>query len=243
MLSQYVPVTQPISQPDGSTWFRFLDRDTIRFLFSYMWYSVLDQYVRFTEIEMESEFKAKTARRGEVKASKNLVGETKMKQTVADFLLVFIRVVEEDKDRVNISYDELMKKVYRDRDLEKRGMMRQFENAANADLKYMNMEKRFKIGRWLMEDVHKYKKDRYNQEIQEMLMQQLEAEGALPEKEGETFEKQNTEFYAEEHQQGPIDDLDDMEDDLFGEYEEDRDMFDKDRDYESDFENDFDYDN
>jgi hypothetical protein len=134
-----------------------------------------------------------------------------------------------------MSYDEIMKKVYRDRDVEKRSMMKRFENASASDLKYVNMEKRFKIGRWMMEDVHKYKKDRYNQEIKEMLYQDLRAEGALPAEAGETFEGDNTEFYADEA--GHIDDLEDdvgTIDDIFDEYGEDQDLFDPDREYASD---------
>ena len=249
-LSNLVPVTLPITKKvagmsagapsSEETWFRFMDRDTIKFLFSYMWYSVFDQYIKMTEEELETAFsKTKTARRGHIKATKNLIEETKLKQTMAEFLLVFLKVIQEDKDRIDLSYEEIMKKIHRDRDVEKRGMMARFENVSASDLRYVNMEKKFKIGRWLMEDVHKYKKTRYEQEIEELLYQDLQADGILPEDTGDRLEGRNTEFYAA----GQIEELEAREDDdmdLFDQYGEDDDLFDPDREYASDAE-DMDY--
>ena len=233
ILSQHIPVTNPI-EIGGEIWFRFMDRDTIRALFSYMWYAVLDQYIEFTETELQSVFLTKTARRGQVKASKNTIEETKLKQLVADLLLNFVSIVEDDKNRLDLSYSEIMKKVNRDKDVEKRSIMSRFEQASNSDLRYVNMEKRFKIGRWLMEDIHKYKKTRYEQEIAELLYQDLQADGIVGADAAESVsgalrgEPRDEEGGAE----GADEDINTEE--LFGEYGEDQDQFDLDKDYVSD---------
>jgi hypothetical protein len=231
LLSQYIPVTNPI-EIAGEMWFRFMDRDTIKSLFSYMWYAVLDQYIDFTETELQSVFLTKTARRGQVKASKNTVEETKLKQLVADLLLNFISIVEDDKTRLDLSYSEIMKKVNRDKDVEKRSIMSRFEQASNSDLRYVNMEKKFKIGRWLMEDVHKYKKSRYEQEIAELLYQDLQAEGTIGPDAEEGGPMRGDARVPDEDGDDAGSEIE-MED-LMDEYGEDQDLFDYDKDYVSD---------
>jgi hypothetical protein len=239
LLSQYIPVTVPLNIA-GETWFRFMDRDSIKSLFSYMWYAVLDQYIDFTETEMETAFTSKTTRRGQVKASKNLVAETELKKMVASLLLIFIETMDHDKSLLNISYNEIMKKVDRDKDVEKRSMMARFENVSNSDLRYVNMEKRYKIGRWLMEDVHKYKKTRYENEkreelkTDEMLYDELIKDGTILDE---------ADVQEEHAPRNPVEEMDDIDDnataDLFDEYGEDTDQMDLDREYASDDELDF----
>lgn len=222
MFSQMIPVTLPIKR-DQDVWFRFMDRDTIKFLFTYLWYSVFDHYIYLTEhdVNLQSKFSTKTVRKGQIKATKNMLEESKLKQKIAELLLAFVKVVQEDKDRIDLSYDEIMKKIYRDRDVEKKSIMSRFEQVSTSDLKYVNMEKRFKIGRWLMEDVHKYKKTRYTEEITELLQNSLQEEGEIP-----PIQQDYDELGSD------IGDEDEWE--RLGGYEEDTDLFDPDKEYASD---------
>ena len=153
VLSQLIPIQRTI-QRGNESWFRLFDRSTLSLLMSYIWYSVLDQY-----IDTCNEF-AKT------KKTFIMVAEN-MKTQVATLLLTFIRTLQKDKQHIDQSYESIMKKVNRAKDKEKEKIMGDFEQADKKDRRYMFLEKMWKHGRWnvgIQNGLVKYDKARFEYE-------------------------------------------------------------------------------
>jgi len=153
VLSQLIPI-QRIIQRGNESWFRLFDRSTLSLLMSYIWYSVLDQY-----IDTCNEF-TKT------KKTFIMVAEN-MKTQVASLLLTFIRTFQKDKQQIDQSYESIMKKVNRAKDKEKEKIMSDFEQADKKDRRYMFLEKMWKHGRWnvgIQNGLVKYDKARFEYE-------------------------------------------------------------------------------
>ena len=153
VLSQLIPIQRTI-QRGNETWFRLFDRSTLSLLMSYIWYSVLDQYINTC-----NEF-AKT------KNTFIMVAEN-MKKQVATLLLTFIRTLQKDKQQIDQSYESIMKKVNRAKDKEKEKIMSDFEQADKKDRRYMFLEKMWKHGRWnvgIQNGLVKYDKARFEYE-------------------------------------------------------------------------------
>jgi hypothetical protein len=168
VLSQLIPI-QRIIQRGNETWFRLFDRSTLSLLMSYLWYSVLDQYINTCK-----EF-TKT------KKTFIMVGEN-MKKQVAALLLTFIRTLQKDKQQIDQSYETIMKKVNRAKDKEKEKIMGDFEQADKKDRRYMFLEKMWKHGRWnvgIQNGLVKYDKARFEYERLTTDME-IDAEEAPP---------------------------------------------------------------
>jgi len=153
VLSQLIPI-QRIIQRGNETWFRLFDRSTLTLLMSYIWYSVLDQYINTC-----NEF---------AKTKKTFIMVTEnMKKQVALLLLTFIRTLQKDKQQIDQSYESIMKKVNRAKDKEKEKIMSDFEQADKKDRRYMFLEKMWKHGRWnvgIQNGLVKYDKARFEYE-------------------------------------------------------------------------------
>jgi hypothetical protein len=153
VLSQLIPI-QRVIQRGNETWFRLFDRSTLSLMMSYIWYSVLDQYINTC-----NEF-AKT------KNTFIMVAEN-MKKQVTMLLLTFIRTLQKDKEQIDQSYESIMKKVNRAKDKEKEKIMSDFEQADKKDRRYMFLEKMWKHGRWnvgIQNGLVKYDKARFEYE-------------------------------------------------------------------------------
>jgi hypothetical protein len=104
-----------------------------------------------------------------------------LKKRVAELLLCFLNVEEENKDVINYSYKEIMQKVKRDKDVEKQGIIERLGNMSIEERRVENDLKNYRIGRWNVGEqkgLYQYDKKTFDREIDEMLAQgeQLELE-------------------------------------------------------------------
>jgi hypothetical protein len=137
------------------------------------------------------------------------MGAKNIKDTSAKWIMALLDMFSEDKDIVDMSYKDIMKKVHKSRDEEKTRVMNEFRNVNNTDRRYMYMEKMFKLNRWNMEskDVFKYNGKQFDKELAEFTDDTLEQE-----------------FPEDPHEEG-------YEQDEYDGHEEGYDMDDEDDDY------------
>jgi hypothetical protein len=107
-----------------------------------------------------------------------------LKKRVADLLLCFLNVEEENKDVINLSYKEIMQKVKRDKDIEKQGIIERLGKMSIEERSVENDLKNYRIGRWNVGEqkgLYQYDKNTFDREIGEMLTQgeQLEFENTI----------------------------------------------------------------
>jgi len=158
LLVQMVPVQMPIRR-GHQTWFRLLDTDTLTLLMEYIWYSVLDQYIKGCNAVFTG------------KASASASAADPLKKMVASLIAAFLKTVQGDKAQIDQSYTAIMKKVNLAKDREKQKIMAGFENASKKDRRFMFLEKMWKHGRWnvnIQNGLVNYDKKRFEQEILEM---------------------------------------------------------------------------
>jgi len=104
-----------------------------------------------------------------------------LKKRVASLLLCFLQVEKENKEALDYTYEQVIQKVKRDKDVEKQGIIERLGNMSIEERKVENDLKNYKIGRWNVGEqkgLYQYDKTTFDREIDEMLLQgeQLEFE-------------------------------------------------------------------
>ena len=157
--TQLLPIHLPIHK-DGNIYFRLFPKDMIHQWMQYVSLSVLDHLVVLCQ------------------KLPNIMGAKNIKDTSAKWIMALLDMFSEDKDIVDMSYKDIMKKVHKSRDEEKTRVMNEFRNVNNTDRRYMYMEKMFKLNRWNMEskDVFKYNGKQFDKELAEFTDDTLEQE-------------------------------------------------------------------
>jgi hypothetical protein len=102
-----------------------------------------------------------------------------LKKRVASLLLCFLNVEHENKDVLDYTYEQIMQKVKRDKDVEKKGIIEQLGNMSIEARKVENELKNYRIGRWNVGEqkgLYQYDKKTFDREIDELLAQGEELE-------------------------------------------------------------------
>jgi hypothetical protein len=102
-----------------------------------------------------------------------------LKKRVASLLLCFLNLEEENKDAIDYTYEQIMQKVKRDKDIEKKGIIERLGNMSIEERKVENELKNYRIGRWNVGEqkgLYQYDKKTFDREIDEMLAQGEELE-------------------------------------------------------------------
>jgi hypothetical protein len=95
-----------------------------------------------------------------------------LKKRVASLLLCFLNVEQENKDVIDYTYEQIMQKVKRDKDIEKQGIIERLGNMSIEERKVENDLKNYRIGRWNVGEqkgLYKYDKKTFDREVDEML--------------------------------------------------------------------------
>jgi len=95
-----------------------------------------------------------------------------LKKRVAALLISFLEVEEENKSSIDYSYEEIMQKVRRDKDIEKQGIIEGLGKLSIEERKVEDELKDYRIGRWNVGEqkgLYKYDKNTYDREIEELL--------------------------------------------------------------------------
>lgn len=156
-----------------------------------------------------------------------------LKMRVAALLLSFLNVEEGNKDAIDMSYADIMKKVKRSKDEEKSGIIKYLGDMTIEERRIEQSFKNYKLGRWNVGEqkgLYEYDKDTYDRERDELL-KRLYDEDETADVFGETNDVEVGDLDAAEingdeddYNRGTIDIRDLGENFLDGEYyEEDRD--------------------
>ena len=180
-------------EKEGNTFYSFMDEESVKFLYTYLFYSVFYEYINLTEVGnyvIEDQEQHKSAIRDENRASIDvsqsfgtvddgnqegllqevdiLLGNKEtLKENVAKLLLFFINM-ESQESVITMTYDEIMKKVYKQKMIEKKKVtdyLGKFEDRYERKLE--DQFKKYKMGKWnvgLQKALVQYNKDFYDKE-------------------------------------------------------------------------------
>ena len=112
-----------------------------------------------------------------------VTGKTEeLKIRVCSLLLAFLDVEDENKSAVDFSYEQIMQRVNRSKEKEKRGIIEYLGNMSIQERKIEDELKTYRMGRWNVgqqSGLVKYDKATYDRERGELL-QHLYQDGAVP---------------------------------------------------------------
>jgi hypothetical protein len=94
-----------------------------------------------------------------------------LKRRVASLLLCFLTVEEENKEVLDYTYEEIMQKVKRDKDVEKQGIIEKLGQMSIEARRVENDLKNYRIGRWNVGEqkgLYQYDKKTFDREIDEL---------------------------------------------------------------------------
>jgi hypothetical protein len=97
-----------------------------------------------------------------------------LKERVCSLLLAFLDIEDENKDAVDMSYEQIMKKVNRSKDKEKNRIITYFGNMTIEERKIEDAFKQYKLGRWNVgqqKGLFQYDPNTYQRERSEMISQ------------------------------------------------------------------------
>jgi hypothetical protein len=97
-----------------------------------------------------------------------------LKERVCSLLVAYLEIEEENKDAVDMSYEQIMKKVNRSKDKEKNRIITYFGNMTIEERKIEDAFKNYKLGRWNVgqqKGLFQYDPNTYQRERTEMIAQ------------------------------------------------------------------------
>lgn len=171
-LVQLIPIQLPI-QKGGQTFFRLFPLDTIILLMKHLYLSLLNEMVKLCDEVLP----------------KTMEG-TQVRNMSIRWVMALLDMWNQDKDMIDLSYEDIMKKVNKSRESEKKRIIDEFDNANNTDRRYMYIEKLFKIGKWNVDskDVFKYSARVFEKELAEFVDNDTEEGGGDEEEDEEEGE-------------------------------------------------------
>jgi predicted metal-binding transcription factor (methanogenesis marker protein 9) len=99
---------------------------------------------------------------------------------VASLVIDFIKILSNHQEKINISYEEIMNKIFKSKESEKNGIRKSRSTLSTEALKIDNEFKALKIGKWGKgQNVTGYDGERYEIENQMMQQHRMETEALL----------------------------------------------------------------
>ena len=170
---QHIPLRNPMVK-DGSLYYSLFDKEQIYYLLTYTFYSVLYEYITIADNDKylkRDAVQSKQERRKKIQESKdnslfymgddidaiydNLEeiqidegNQLDLKERVAQVLLGYLTIIEENKSYANYSYELIDKKVKKSREREKKMITDRFKTISVDERKVENMMKQYKLGKW-----------------------------------------------------------------------------------------------
>lgn len=178
------------------------DNYTLNQLMSYCFYSVLYEYILASQdvellradVQESKATRRATIKRGRDSAALRSIPEGAiddendtlqqvdiivddpdvLKGRVCDLLLVYLEIEEDDKKAVDFSYEQIIQRVRRSKEKEKRDIIERLGDMSIEERKVEDMFKNYRLGRWNVGQqagLIRYDKDTYNRERQELMDQ------------------------------------------------------------------------
>jgi hypothetical protein len=203
-----IPVFAPIIK-DGVAFHSLYSKETVYLLLKYCWYSVIYEYVIATEdpdilaIERKDTIRQRRQQQSDPDTYRDEMEEVfgadedmdplleielemgdirKVKDETGMLLVHFMQVEQSNKNKTNMSYDDIKFKTQRKKDKEKKQITDTFERMERDERKVEDMLKHFKIGRWNIgqqKGLFQYSSETYARqaELNEYLNEEDEAGG------------------------------------------------------------------
>ena len=148
---QLLPIQLPIQKEQ--TFYRLFSLETVIELMNYAYLSLLNRMVDLCKL-----------------LPKTNDGDN-VRKTAQMWVMSLLDMWDQDKTTVDLSYEQIMKKVNKSKESEKRHMIDEFNNAAIVDRKYMFLEKIFKHGRFNVntQELTGYNVKRFDKEYAEFV--------------------------------------------------------------------------
>jgi len=165
------------------------DKRTVYALCSFCMYSLLNEFIRGVdnpELIRTETYNVKAQRRAanaewqdeedwtspEMEEVQLLQGnQLEWKQRVCALLIACLEIEQENKKTIDLSYTEIMEKVNRAKENEKRGIIEGFKNMPPDARRIEDMMKKYRMGRWNVgqqRSLFEYDKQTFDREVSEM---------------------------------------------------------------------------
>lgn len=184
-----IPIEEHITK-EGEQFYSVYDTDTIQYLHTYCWYTMLHEYImmaqnpdylHISEYQRKNDMKNKIyEERDESALLENeetyleqqevfiTVGDQlSLQKKMCEILIAFIKMGKDDKTTVDLPYDKIARHMRMDKIKEKNKITDQFAVMDKDNRKVEVMMKQLKMGRWDV-DVVNYNPQVYDREILEM---------------------------------------------------------------------------
>ena len=190
LIANNTPSFTSIKLNDGKTIKPVFDERTSRHLFEYYLLRVLINYIDLAEKEDMAVIESESIKENSTTSINQKEGNQKqLKQLTAKLLIVFIDILNNQKDKINISYEEIQDRVFKLREREKNAITDRLEKMTHGERELDTELKKNKIGIYnigLQKGLIKYKGEYYDagQPLRDIMAQ---TEGILLEE----FEDQN----------------------------------------------------
>jgi hypothetical protein len=184
-------------EPKRTTVFHsLLNKTTLYQILSYCFYSVFYEYIQISDdpdMLRADLTETKLARRALIREGLNEANQLQsadtldeelqeievvtgnkedLKQRVCSLLLAFIDVERENKEAVNFSYEQVVQRVRRSKEKEKKNIIKYLGDMNIEERKIEDMFKNYRLGRWNVgqqKGLVEYDKETYDRERQELL--------------------------------------------------------------------------
>ncbi len=176
--------------------FSIFNNDICEHLFIFYFYSIIIQFINILDdeelynIEYSSE-------EDEDDLSYVISSEkSSLNKNVANLILAIIKIICNDKDKINYSYEMLMNKIYREKEKEKDNIVETLKNMTTEEREIENLFKNNKLGKWskgLQKGLRVYEGKTYDEEKKIMEQQMI-----LDAKLGESTNDINSDILAME---------------------------------------------
>jgi hypothetical protein len=190
LIANNTPSFTSIKLNDGKTIKPVFDERTSRHLFEYYLLRVLINYIDLAEKEDMAVIESESIKENSTTSINQKEGNQKqLKQLTAKLLIVFIDILNNQKDKINISYEEIQDRVFKLREREKNAITDRLEKMTHGERELDTELKKNKIGIYnigLQKGLIKYKGEYYDAE-QTLRDTMAQTEGILLEE----FEDQN----------------------------------------------------
>lgn len=212
-ISKEVGVIEGTEKPDIQTFYTLFDKETVYLLFSNCFYSVLYEFMiasddkdllsvdredsndlrkekvhnenlPYTQLHGKTPFLDDQGYEEQKEQNQQYAGKKEeLKERVCSLLLTFLNIEKENKTSIDLSYKQIMQKVGKSKEKEKKGIIEYLEKMAIDERKVEDALKNYRIGRWNVGEqkgLTKYDKNTYDRERDELLSKLYDPDSEEP---------------------------------------------------------------
>ena len=134
-----MPGFSSIRKGDGTLLTHVFGEITSKYFFQYCLLKVFTNYIDLCDDQNMMIFES----------SLNVNGnENDLQQNVSHLLIVFMNIMQSHKDKINISYEDILERIFKEKEDEKYSILDRLDKMNNAQREVNNVLKKHKLGEW-----------------------------------------------------------------------------------------------